>query len=157
MTDLAHTPPDSTQTWSGPERNEDRPFAFDQAKRAVIRSSRAQEEGEAFLRTAARQHADAERAYRKALAEEIVRLKSERTAVTAAGDIARGKPEIADLKFLRDLAEGIYEAAKQASFRHSADRRALDQLIAWSMRVSLDGQGRESEEDKRRAPIGARS
>ena len=46
-----------------------------------------------------REYASAYTNYRVALAKELVKLKDEGYAITLAGDIARGKPEIAKLKF----------------------------------------------------------
>ena len=52
--------------------------------------------------------------YRIALAKELVRLKDDGMAVTLAGDIARGKPEIAKLKFKEISSEAIYKANQEA-------------------------------------------
>lgn len=48
--------------------------------------------------------------YRVALAKELVRLKDDGMAVTIAYDVARGKPEIAKLKFNEIANEAIYKA-----------------------------------------------
>ena len=48
--------------------------------------------------------------YRIALAEELIKLKNEGYAITLAGDIARGKREIAQLKFKEISSEAIYKA-----------------------------------------------
>lgn len=48
--------------------------------------------------------------YRVALAKELLLLKKEGFAITLAGDIARGKPEIAELKFQEISSEAIYKA-----------------------------------------------
>ena len=48
--------------------------------------------------------------YRVALAKELLILKNEGYAISLAGDIARGKPEIAHLKFLEISKEAIYKA-----------------------------------------------
>ena len=52
--------------------------------------------------------------YRIALAKELVRLKDDGVAVTLAGDVARGKPEIAKLKFKEISSEAIYKANQEA-------------------------------------------
>ncbi len=49
-----------------------------------------------------------------ALAKELVKLKSEGMPVTIAYDIARGNPEIAELKFQEISTEGIYKANLEA-------------------------------------------
>jgi hypothetical protein len=38
-------------------------------------------------------------------------------------DLAKGDKHVADLRFKRDVAEGIREAAVSALWRHTADRR----------------------------------
>ena len=48
--------------------------------------------------------------YRVALAKELVRLKDDGMAVTIAYDVARGKPEIAKLKFNEIANEAVYKA-----------------------------------------------
>ena len=52
--------------------------------------------------------------YRVALAKELVRLKDDGMAVTIAYDVARGKPEIAKLKFNEIATEAIYKANLEA-------------------------------------------
>ena len=52
--------------------------------------------------------------YRIALAKELVRLKDDGMAVTIAYDVARGKPEIAKLKFNEIATEAIYKANLEA-------------------------------------------
>lgn len=48
--------------------------------------------------------------YRVALAKELVKLKDEGFAITLAGDISRGRPEIARLKFKEISTEALYKA-----------------------------------------------
>ena len=57
-----------------------------------------------------REYAKAYTNYRIALAEELIKLKNEGYAITLAGDIARGRKEIATLKFKEISAEAIYKA-----------------------------------------------
>ena len=52
--------------------------------------------------------------YRIALAKELVRLKDDGMAVTIAYDVARGKPEIAKLKFNEIANEAVYKANLEA-------------------------------------------
>lgn len=56
------------------------------------------------------EYAKAYTSYRVALAKELVKLKDEGYAITLAGDIARGKIEIAKLKFQEISKEAIYKA-----------------------------------------------
>ena len=61
-----------------------------------------------------REYAKAYTDYRVALAKELLKLKDEGYAITLAGDIARGKPEIAHLKFEEISKEAIYKANMEA-------------------------------------------
>lgn len=131
--------------WNESERAERRPFTFDGAKAAVIRGHDDGTKAETGIRTAAREFASKERVYRIALAQKILTLKAGGMAVTAAQDVARGDQHVADKKYERDVAEGAYEAARQVGFKVAADRRELEQLVNWSMRVAPDGQDREPE------------
>lgn len=51
--------------------------------------------------------------YRTALSKELVRLRAEGQAVTHLADIAKGKEEIAKLRFDRDIAEGLVKSAEE--------------------------------------------
>ena len=62
------------------------------------------------LRKTGSDYADAYTKYRVALAQELVQLKNDGYAITLAGDIARGKPEIAKLKYKEISTEAIYKA-----------------------------------------------
>lgn len=66
------------------------------------------------LRTTGSEYAKAYTDYRVALAKELMVLKEEGYAITLAGDIARGKPEIARLKFKEISTEAIYKANQEA-------------------------------------------
>jgi len=62
------------------------------------------------LRKSGEDYAKAYTDYRVALAQELLILKNEGYAITLAGDIARGKLEIAKLKFKEISTEAIYKA-----------------------------------------------
>ncbi len=61
-----------------------------------------------------RTYAEAERCYRVALRQEILKERDKGTPVTVISDICRGDTEIARLKFERDVAEAVYKAAMEA-------------------------------------------
>ena len=63
-----------------------------------------------MLRKTGSEYAKAYTDYRVALAKELLILKDEGYAITLAGDIARGKQEIAHLKFEEISKEAIYKA-----------------------------------------------
>lgn len=62
------------------------------------------------LRKTGEDYAKAFTDYRMELAKELLILKSEGYAITLAGDIARGKQEIARLKYQEIAKEAIYKA-----------------------------------------------
>ena len=66
------------------------------------------------LRKTGSEYAKAYTEYRVALAKELMILKEEGYAITLAGDIARGKPEIARLKFKEISTEAIYKANQES-------------------------------------------
>lgn len=66
------------------------------------------------LRKTGSDYAKAYTEYRVALAKELMILKEEGYAITLAGDIARGKPEIAKLKFKEISSEAIYKASQES-------------------------------------------
>lgn len=128
------------------------PYSFDEAKAAIERSAVSQREAmrlarEEFVR-AKNDYAAKEKAYRIALALKITELKAGGVAWTVCGDLARGDEQIATLRMRRDIADGIRESALEAlkvvGFTHAADRREVEQLVTWSMRVAPDGQFEEA-------------
>lgn len=62
------------------------------------------------LRKSGEEYAKAYTEYRIKLAEELIKLKDEGYAITLAGDIARGKREIAQLKFKEITTDAFYKA-----------------------------------------------
>ncbi|MCW3018623.1 MAG: hypothetical protein JWN10_931 [Solirubrobacterales bacterium] len=120
------------------------PFDFEQARAAARAASEAQASTETAIREAVQTRAGAERAYRRALARRIVSAHDEGIAWSVCSDIARGDDAVSELRYERDVAEGVCEALSQAGWRHSADRKDLTRLIAWSERVAPDGQSEPS-------------
>ncbi len=114
------------------------PYSFDDATALTRQASAAQKAAEDLLRSTSRDSAEKERSYRVALAKEIVRQHADDgVAWSVAPDLARGNPEVANLRMLRDIAEGVREATQQQAWRASADRKDLTQLVLWSMRRDL--------------------
>lgn len=113
------------------------PFTFPEARAAAHHASLRQIEAERARINAATEHAAAELAYRKALAERMTIVRSEGVAWSAAADLARGDAHVAQLRFERDVAAGVLAAQEQAGFRLNADRRVLERLVEWSMRREL--------------------
>lgn len=65
-------------------------------------------------KTSGCQYAENEAEYRKALRLAILEERSKGTAVTITSDLCRGRPDIAELKRLRDCSEAIYKASQEA-------------------------------------------
>lgn len=116
------------------------PYSFGEARDAARRFQTAQIAGEQALRDASDKLAGAEREYRKALAVEIVKLHADGVAWTVCQDLARGAEKVADLRYERDVARGVFEATQTASWRHTANRKDCLELIVWSRTVAPDGQ-----------------
>lgn len=134
------------------------PFDFAAAHRAAGNATIAQEQAENIFKQCARDFAQKEERYRVALAKEIVRQHAdEKVAWSVASDVARGEPEVARLRMERDIAEGMKEAAGQALWRQTANRRDLGRFIDWSMRIDvgvhIHGDAEHEPENVR--PIGA--
>ena len=114
------------------------PLEIPDAREAAHKASENQRALEDQLRQASRDLANAERHYREKLTIRIHHLHAvDGVAWTACDTIARGESEVADLRFKRDVATGVLEAAQQQAFRHAAERRDLHALITWSMRREL--------------------
>ena len=116
------------------------PYDFNEARDAIREASAAMKAAENNRRDASRDLAEKERAYRVALAQEIVRVHADGAAWTVAQDLARGEKRVADLRYERDVARGVLDAQETVSWRMTADRRDLSALVNWSQRVAPDGQ-----------------
>lgn len=81
------------------------------------------------LGTRGRAYAQAEHDYRVALRKKILSERDSRTPVTIISDICRGDPEIARLRFEKDVAETMYDAAKEAINGFKLQIRILDAQI----------------------------
>jgi len=77
-----------------------------------------------------RVYAQAEHDYRIALREEILKERDKGTPVTIINDVCRGEKKIAALRFNRDVAETVYEAAKEACNVYKLEIRTLDEQIS---------------------------
>lgn len=113
------------------------PYDFGQAYDADRNAEATQRAAEKFIVDCATTYANAESAYRQALAEKILALKADGMAWTTCSDVARGDVRVAALKVKRDIAEGMQEAAIQAAWRASKSRDSENRRIEWSMRRDL--------------------
>lgn len=132
------------------------PWTFEEARLICKASSVKQDEAEQAMVTAYKGYAEAEEAYRRELAMQIIHEHDEAgVAWSAAPDLARGHDRVAELRRLRDIAEGVKEAAEQACWRRVADRKDAQRFADWSQRRELaEGYGQVPEPEGER-PIGA--
>lgn len=121
-----------------PAENTISPFEILDAREAAHRASEQQRAVEDRIRTASRDLAETERQYRLALTTKILELHAQDgVAWTACDVIARGEKNVAELRYKRDVAKGVLEAAQQQAYTYAADRRDLHRLIEWSQRRDL--------------------
>lgn len=79
------------------------------------------------IHKAAKEFAEAERAYRKALSIEIMTLKANGLQATLIPDVARGN--CSDLKYERDLKEGLYKSAIESSRVLQSEMSGLQSIL----------------------------
>lgn len=86
------------------------------------------------LRKTSQDYAEAYTNYRMELAKELIKLKDEGYAITLAGDIARGKREIAMLKLKEITSEAIYKANLESINVNKLRAKLLDNQLSreWS-------------------------
>lgn len=117
------------------------PFDLEEAREAERLAAAQQEGGEGTLRDASKELAEKERAYRLALAQAITTLRAEGNAATVCADLARGDKQVADLRYHRDVAQGVLDAAQQAAWRFAANRKAVGRITEWSARREIAEHG----------------
>lgn len=73
--------------------------------------------------------ADAERQYKKEKAKFIAKARLEKVAVTLIGDLAKGHPEISELRHKRDVAKVLYWNAQEAINVYKLECRLVEAQI----------------------------
>ena len=81
------------------------------------------------LRKSGTAYAEAERAYKIKLREVCLRLREEGMAVGMIDKTCHGHPEVADLRFKRDVADTVYRANLEAINSVKLQLRLLDAQI----------------------------
>ena len=86
------------------------------------------------LRKSGTAYAEAERAYKVKLRETALRLRSQDMAVGMINMTVYGVPEVAELRFQRDVSEAVYKANLEAINSIKLQLRLLDAQISreWS-------------------------
>lgn len=83
----------------------------------------------AGLKKRGQKYAEAEKAYRIALARRILEEREKGTPVTIISDICRGSTQIAGLRFERDCAEVVYKSAMEAINSMKLQIRLMDSQL----------------------------
>ena len=78
------------------------------------------------MKTRSKRLAETEYYYRMALSKRLTELRAEGQAVTHLADIARGEPEIAKLRYDRDIAKGLYDSSQEAINMYKIRIRVLE-------------------------------
>lgn len=81
------------------------------------------------LKKRGQKYAEAEKAYRIALARRILDEREKGTPVTIISDICRGSAQIAGLRFERDCAEVVYKSAMEAINSMKLQIRLMDSQL----------------------------
>lgn len=81
-----------------------------------------------------RTYAQAEHDYRVALSKRILEHRADGMPVTIISDVCRGEPDIARLRLERDIAETVYNSAREAIQSYKLQIRILDAQLEreWS-------------------------
>ncbi len=83
-----------------------------------------------LLRTNGTKLAEAEREYKVRLRKEVLRLRDEGTAIGVITLIAYGIPDVAKLRFERDVAEAVYKANQEAINTYKLQIRIVEGQLA---------------------------
>ena len=87
--------------------------------------------GNTQLKTLGLEKAKTEKEYRVKQAQEILKLKAEGFKVTIIQDVAKGNPEVAELRLKRDIAESAYYTALQAMENLRLEIEILRSKLTW--------------------------
>lgn len=99
----------------------------------IYESGKRLEKGSKELFNLAKEMADSEREYRRALQIEIVKLRTEKVQATLIPDMARGLTS--DLKFNRDLAEARYKSARDSLNAIQSQMNGLQSILKYQSEV----------------------
>lgn len=99
----------------------------------IRRVSKRLDDAPRAIFNASKGFAEAERAYRKALSIEIMKLKSEGLNVSIMADVARGN--CSDLKYERDLKEGLYRSSLESCKALQAELSGLQSVMRYQDNV----------------------
>lgn len=99
----------------------------------LLEASRRLQNGSKKIFSLAKNKAEAEQKYRRALAVEILTLRDLKIQATLIPDIARGNTS--ELKFKRDLAEAEYTSARDSLEAIQVQISALQSILKYQEEV----------------------
>lgn len=102
----------------------------------IYESAKRLENGSKQIFHLAKEQAEKERVYRKALVLEIMRLKDEGMSISLINEIARGNT--ADLKYERDLAEASYVAGRDSLKAIATQMNGLQSILRIQREIEGD-------------------
>lgn len=81
------------------------------------------------LKERGRTFAQAEHDYKVAMAKFVTEKRAEKVPVTIVTILAQGDPEVAKLRMMRDIAESLYDSAKEAINSYKLKIRVINDQI----------------------------
>ena len=114
------------------------PLDFQQARVQLHTVARQLRDAEQFHREQIQRHADAEAAYRSALAQAYTRHRADGKGAGEADVLAKG--DCASLSRERDIAAGMVRAALESLENRRGDRASLHRLVEWSQKFNPTGE-----------------
>lgn len=90
------------------------------------------------LRKTGTSYAEAERDYKIALRQEVLKMRNEGIAIGVISLVCYGMPKIAELRFKRDVAEAIYKANQESINALKLEMRLLESQISREWGANLN-------------------
>jgi hypothetical protein len=112
------------------------PLDLDDGRRAAHHQAQIQRRALLELEERVEAAAEAEHAYRVALAKKMLQLRESGVQITVLSDVARGEEEIATLKQARDIADGMVVAQRERVRELEGERAMLRELLEYSRRAT---------------------
>lgn len=86
------------------------------------------------LKRTGKEYADSEKQYKVKLRQEVLKLRNEGEAIGVITLICYGIPEVAELRFKRDVAEALYKANQEAINTYKLKIRIIENQLQreWS-------------------------
>ena len=91
-----------------------------------------------MLRKSGTERAEAERKYKVCLRQEALKLREDNMAVTLINQIVYGIPEVANLRFDRDVKEAVYQANLESINSTKLKLRILENQLDREWRTSKE-------------------